>query len=522
MGRYKEAPQGFECPYRNACPHLGMSTTWASVLLSDVDNDSYRDGHLQIEAEKEIKALDEENRTLAARVAELEARLKQQHRLRFKRNIRKNVDPSAQLNDQSAGLKRKRGAPKGHSPWRRPAPKRVDRTVCVLPPTACPHCECQELSPSDEEHVQLQEDIVLQPCTVVTRYIHRMAHCPNCRRDVFQTADDELRNCEIGAVTKAAAVFLRHEVKLSYRDVKKVFSGLFGMPFVPASAMAFSHASAAQGTSLYEDLRNKIRAASIAHGDETHWRIDGQSAFLWYAGNEQTSFYHADYSRGSEVASAIFGSAFQGGLVADSYAAYNAVNPAARQVCLAHLRTKAKEIAERIELMHAQKQDAGSLRFCQSLRRFFALCCRLDQRRKKGYLPFAAAKAMIPRLQHTLNTICIRPLLDADAENLRQRITDPKRDAPNLFTFLKIDGMPPTKNHAEQALRLPVIFRKISFGSRSLRGASALAANLSLLGTAKKQKRNPIELFRAVLLKGHRTPLDALYHPDSIPKIDSS
>ncbi len=82
--------------------------------------------------------------------------------------------------------------------------------------------------------------------------------------------------------------------------------------------------------------------------------------------------------------------------------------------------------------------------------------------------------------------------------------------------------MQPTNNHAEQALRLPVIFRKISFGSRSLLGASALAANLSLLTTAKKQQRNPVELFRTVLLKGRLTPLNALYHPDSIPKTDSS
>ena len=29
MGRYKEAPIGFNCPYKNACPHLDMSTQWA-------------------------------------------------------------------------------------------------------------------------------------------------------------------------------------------------------------------------------------------------------------------------------------------------------------------------------------------------------------------------------------------------------------------------------------------------------------------------------------------------------------
>jgi hypothetical protein len=78
----------------------------------------------------------------------------------------------------------------------------------------------------------------------VTEYVHQTAWCPGCRREVFATADGELRNCAIGPVTQAAAVYLRHEVKLSYRDVGKVFAGLFGMPFVLASAMAFSHRAA--------------------------------------------------------------------------------------------------------------------------------------------------------------------------------------------------------------------------------------------------------------------------------------
>jgi len=520
MGRYREAPWGFQCPYQNACPHLGgISATWASCLLSDKDNDTFRDGHSWIEAEKEIKALDEENRELATRVAELESRLKQQHRLRFKPNRKQRTSGR---NPQKTSTPRKRGAPKGHPPWPRRKPDHVDRSVPVAAPEVCPHCETQGLQALDRTHVQLQEDIVLQPRTLVTEYVHHLAYCPTCRREVFQTDEGELRNCEIGPVTQAASVFLRHEVKLSYRDVRKVFTGLFGMPFVPASAMAFSHRTAQHGATLYEDLRDKIRAADLAHGDETHWRIDGQGAYLWYAGNEQLGFFHADRSRGSDVAVSIFGSAFPGNLVADSYAAYNAINPKRRQACLAHLMRKAKEIGDRIELMPEKKQDTQALRFCQLLRKFFAICCRIDQRRKNARITFSEAKRHIPRLQRVLNSLCQHPLADAETETLRQRITDPKRDAQNLFTFLKVNGMPPTNNHAEQALRLPVIFRKISFGSRSLLGAQATATNLSLLTTAKRQNRNPIDLFQSLLLQGADTPPAMLYHPDAIPVWDSS
>ena len=514
MGRFKEAPWGFKCPYRNACPHLGMSTTWASLLLRDVDEDNFRDGHSWIEAEKEIKALDEENRELSARVAELESRLKQQHRLRFKPNRKEEPKDRTE--------RRKRGAPVGHPPWQRRKPDRVDRTVEVPAPNVCPHCEGEQLAEVDKTHVQVQEDIVLQPRTVVTEYVHQLAYCPACRREVFQTAEGELRNCDIGPLTKAAAVYLRHEVKLSYRDVRKVFTGLFGMPFVPASAMAFSHRTAEQGAHLYEDLRDKIRAADVVHGDETYWRIDGQSAQLWYAGNTQVGFFHSDPSRGSEVAVSIFGSAFGGNLVADSYAGYNAINPKRRQACLAHLMRKAKEIADRIELMPKKEQDMSSLRFCRSVKKFFAICCRIDQRRKQKCVTFSVAERHTPRLQRVLASLCQHPLADDDAENLRKRITDPKRDARNLFTFLKVNGMPPTNNHAEQSLRLPVIFRKISFGSRSLLGAQALASNLSLLTTAKRQQRDPVDLFKTLLLQGSATPLSSIYHPDNIPEIDSS
>ena len=78
------------------------------------------------------------------------------------------------------------------------------------------------LAPAGKTHVQLQEDIVLQPRTVVTEYVHQTAYCPGCRREVFATADGELRNCSIGPVTQAAAVYLRHEVKLFHPMVHPV------------------------------------------------------------------------------------------------------------------------------------------------------------------------------------------------------------------------------------------------------------------------------------------------------------
>jgi transposase len=507
MGRSKEAPYGFQCPYRDACPHLGgISTKWANSLISDARRDTFRDQHYVGLAAEEISALQADNQRLEKENAELRARLKAQHSSRFKPNCQPARDPKR---------RRKRGAPRGHPPWNRPVPDRIDRTLRVPAPTICPHCAAIGLQPTGETHEQIQEDIIIQPETIVTAYQHDTALCPKCRRPVFQTAEGELRNCQIGPNAKAAAVFLRHEFRLSYRNVRKILSQLFGLSFVPASAMAFDQATARAAEPIHEQLRDKVRAADTIHADETHWRIDGQGAYIWFAGNPNFGFFHIDRSRSGEVALEIFGPRFQGSLVADDYAAYNLIEPKNRQSCLAHLIRKAKEIAQTIRLLPEHLQYPSDLHFCEKTHALFSRACEIGRFRDTGQLSFTQAKAERPALHDSLHRICKAPCHHPEAENLRQRLLDPKRDHDRLFTFLQINRMPPTNNYAEQTLRHPVIFRKLIFGNRSEHGAHALAVNLSLIHTAKCAQREIIPLLKIILLSGHETAAALLFENSS-------
>jgi transposase len=507
MGRYKEAPPGFQCPYRDACPHLGgASTHWTNQLLADVEGDTFRDGHYVGRVTEELAALQAHNQRLEKENAELRARLSAQHASRFKSNRPPPREPSKE---------RKRGAPHGHPPWNRPLPDHIDYIVPVPAPSVCPHCATTGLQATGEKHEQIQEDIVLQPKTIVTAYQHDTAFCPHCRRDVFQTAEGELRNCQIGPTAKATAVFLRHELRLSYRQVRKIFAELFGLSFVPASAMAFDQAAARAVEPIHEVLRNKVRCADIIHADETHWRIAGQGAYIWFAGNPNFGFFHIDRSRSGEVALDIFGSRFQGSLVADDYAAYNLIEPKNRQSCLAHLSRKAKEVAQTIRLLPAPLQRPADLRFCDRTRTLLSEACEIGRLRDTGQLSFAQAQAKRPELHASLHRICKTPCQHPEAENLRQRLLDPKRDHHRIFTFLDINRMPPTNNYAEQTLRHPVIFRKLIFGNRSEQGAHSLAVNLSLIHTAKCLQRDLIPLVKIALLSGSAAAADFLFENSS-------
>jgi transposase len=507
MGRYKEAPSGFQCPYRDACPHLrGLSTIWVNALISDAQSDTFRDGHYVGRVTEELAALQADNQRLEKENAELRARLSAEHASRFKSNRPPPREPSKE---------RKRGAPHGHPPWNRPLPDHVDSVVSVPAPSICPHCATAGLKPTGEKHEQIQEDIILQPKTVVTAYQHDTAFCPNCRRPVFQTAEGELRNCQIGPTAKATAVFLRHEMRLSYRQVRKIFAELFGLSFVPASAMAFDHAAARAAEPVHEALRNKVRCADIIHGDETHWRIDGQGAYIWFAGNANFGFFHIDRSRSGDVALSIFGSRFQGSLVADDYAAYNLIEPKNRQSCLAHLIRKAKEITQTIALLPEPRQHPADLRFCDRTTTLLSEACEIGRLRDTGQLSFTQAQAKRPALHASLHRICKTPCQHPEAENLRQRLLDPKRDGHRIFTFLDVNRMPPTNNYAEQTLRHPVIFRKLIFGSRSERGAHSLAVNLSLIHTAKCLQRDLIPLLKTALLSGSAAAAHLLFENSS-------
>jgi transposase len=61
---------------------------------------------------------------------------------------------------------------------------------------------------------------------------------------------------------------------------------------------------------------------------------------------------------------------------------------------------------------------------------------------------------------------------------------------PALWTFASNQGVQPTNNHAERALRSAVIYRKLSLGSQSEEGELRIARLLSAHATCRLQHRS--------------------------------
>ena len=190
MSEFKDLPPGFCCPYRDGCPYLeGLPTGWVFNRYQQVAG---TECHYEYQLEELHKELGQERRQRKAAEREkeqLQAQLQALHRRQFK-GRRTTPAPSPEC---ASARRKKRGAPFGHPPWQRAKPTRIDEVVATQAPAACPDCGNTQLRPVAEMHEHVQEDIVLQPRTVVTAFRHQQAFrsrirqiAANSKRSLFR------------------------------------------------------------------------------------------------------------------------------------------------------------------------------------------------------------------------------------------------------------------------------------------------------------------------------------------------
>ena len=106
-----------------------------------------------------------------------------------------------------------------------------------------------------------------------------------------------------------------------------------------------------------------------------------------------------------------------------------------------------------------------------------------DQRAGKAEKFEAQAEPVEQDLTYHLRD---RFLKDEDNQRLLDGI-GLQHDQDKLLRFLHNPAVEPTNNRGERALRPPVIARKLSHGSKNVRGAEAFSAFTSVIQTAVKR-----------------------------------
>jgi hypothetical protein len=250
------------------------------------------------------------------------------------------------------------------------------------------------------------------------------------------------------------------------------------------------------------EIEQSAKASAVLHADETGWRVNGKTHWLWCFCSAETTYYHIDPGRGRVVVKKFFKKAYAGVLVSDFWGAYNAVACARKQKCLPHLLRDLKRTTK----YHKPGGDWPS--FTRRLR--CLIRDGLQLHKSRGELSKDQFASKRERLQVRLNEFIDVAWEQKHTRRLLKRL---KRHRSELLTFLDVEGVPPDNNHGEREIRPAVIMRKNSQANGSQEGALTQAVLMSIFRTLKRRGHDPVravaDAVRKYLKTGKLPPLPA-------------
>lgn len=409
------------------------------------------------------------------------------------------------LKPSAAKGKKKPGRKKGHPGSRRAAPERIDHRVSHRA-EVCPDCS-GPLNRCAETRTRYTEDIPDKLESEVTEHTVHRDWCPRCKKKVEPTVADALPNAMLGNRTLVLSAWLHFGLGTTLSQLVEVFNFHLLMKLTPGGLIQMWHRLARILEPWNEELRRHALESGVLHADETGWRVNGKTHWLWCFATGDTSYFMIDRSRGSPALLKVFAEDFAGTLVSDFWPPYNALACALRQKCLVHLLR---------DLEHVEKYKSPGPEwkvFAKKLRRLIMDAIRLSRRREKySQETYASRRKWVNRrLQKLIDT----PWTDKQAKRLIKRF---RRHQDELFTFLDQPGVPFDNNAAERSIRPAVILRKNSNGNRSQQGAGTQAILMSVFFSLKKRGHNPVAVIRDALTSyletGKLPPMPGKIAPD--------
>ena len=385
------------------------------------------------------------------------------------------------------GKRRKRppGAKPGHPGSRRKPPDRIDHRKTHRA-KQCPHCGGR-LQRCHQTRTRYTEDIpAIQP-EVTEHTIHR-DWCPKCQKQVEPVVPDALPGSTLGNHVLVLSAWLHYGLGNTLAQIVEVFNFHLQMKISGGGLVQMWYRLQAVLYAWYEQIQQQALHSAVLFADESGWRVDGKTHWLWCFTTRNLTFYMINRSRGSPALMKFFVEEFAGTLVTDFWAAYNAVVCALRQTCLVHLLR---------ELEHTERYKSPGAHwpeFAKKLRRLVGDAIRLW--RARAELPEESYASRRARITTRLEELLATPWKDRHAKRLIKRL---RRHRNDLFTFLDQPGVPFDNNTAERGVRPAVIIRKNSYGNRSERGADCQSVLMSVFRTLKQRGYDPIQTITQAL-----------------------
>ena len=189
------------------------------------------------------------------------------------------------------------------------------------------------------------------------------------------------------------------------------------------------------------------------------------------------TFFACRTSRATDVLKDLLGGAFRGIIHCDRARMYWSFGRL--QWCWAHLKRDFQALIDG-PCPTGKRLGHDLLRPTKEL---FALWKKV----RDGTISQRTFRRLMQPVRQQVHDLLLRGYFNAHMHNFCKELVEHEE---NLWTFVDSEGVEPTNNAAEQALRHAVIWRKLSFGTQSASGSRFVERLLTVIETCRRQRRN--------------------------------
>ncbi len=396
--------------------------------------------------------------------------------------------PHAKPAPQKEKSGKKPGGQPGHPKHERALiPTEQCQMVVLVKPETCRRCG-DPLSGSDPEPLRHQVWEIPEIKPLVTEYqLHRLT-CPCCQESTCGQLPTGVPHSQAGPRLVALTALLMGCFRQSKRRVALFLEQVLNQPCSPGWVVKLQNQATAALTPAYEELARLLPAEPILGIDESPTKEGPIKSWLWTFVAATYTVFALRTTRAATVLQELLTETFDGVVNCDRAKMYWKMGRP--QWCWAHLKRDFRALIDHPD-KQAKRLGHDLMRQTRQLFRHWARC-------RDGTITRTGMLRLMGPIRKEVEDLLLRgefsgnPAMDGMCRELFNH-------REWLWTFLEVEGVEPTNNMSERALRHAVIWRKLSFGTKSAKGSRFVETILTVVETCRQQSCNSFDYLTAAM-----------------------
>jgi transposase len=232
----------------------------------------------------------------------------------------------------------------------------------------------------------------------------------------------------------------------------------------------------------YQELAGQLPSEGVLGIDESPTKEARQKSWLWTFVAGSYTVFALRTTRAATVLQDLLTDAFRGVVNCDRAKMYWKIGRP--QWCWAHLKRDFQALIDHPD-RQVKRLGHDLMRLTRELFRHWSRC-------RDGTITRRGMLRLMQPIRKKIDNLLLRGVFSGNAKLIG--MCEPLYDHRDwLWTFLDVEGVEPTNNASERALRPAVIWRKLSFGTQSAKGSRFVEAILTVVETCHRQSRNSFQ-----------------------------